>query len=94
MDSLDKPKSIVYTADQLSLYAKQAIGNPIINQALEALRINALEKIEASPARDSEDREALYWFLKALAEFKGQLRIYLTDEEKKEDNSEDKFNFA
>ena len=81
MDSLDKP--IVYTADQLSLYAKQAIANPIINQALEALRTNALDKIEASQARDKEDRESLYWFIKALNEFKGQLRIYLIDEEKK-----------
>lgn len=91
MDSSDKP--IVYTDDQLSLYAKQALTNPIINQALEALRINALEKIEASPPRDSEDREKLYWFLKALNEFKGQLRLYLIDEKKK-DNPRDKFNFA
>lgn len=92
MDSMDKP--IVYTADQLSLYAKQAIANPIINQALEALRTNALEKFEASEARASEDREKLYWFLKALNEFKGQLRIYLIDEEKKKDNPDDKFNYA
>ena len=94
MDSLDKPTPIIYTAEQLSLYAKQAIENPIINQALEDLRINALEKIEASPARDSEDREKLYWFLKALSEFKGQLQIYLIDEEKKKPNTGDEFNYA
>lgn len=89
-----KESSVIYTADQLSLYAKQAIENPIINQVLEALRTNALEKFEASEARASEDREKLYWFLKALTEFKGQLRLYLIDEEKKKDNPEDKFNYA
>lgn len=83
----------IYTADQLAFYAKQAIENPIISQALEALRTNALDKIENSPSRDTEDRERLYWFLKALNEFKGQLQIYLIDEEKK-DNPGDKFNFA
>lgn len=92
MDSLDK--SIVYTTDQLSLYAKQAIENPIINYSIEALRLNALEKFENSQARDLEDREKLYWFLKALNEFKGQLRIYLINEEKKINNPEDKFNYA
>lgn len=91
--SQESNKPTVYTAEQLSLYAKQAIDNPIINQALEALRINAFDKIEASPSRDAEDRERLYWFLKALTELKGQLRIYLIDEEKKE-VVEDKFNYA
>lgn len=89
-EELNKP--IVYTADQLSAWAKQAIENPILGKAFEDLKQIALNKFEISQARDAEGREGAYWFLKALNEFRGQLRCYLIEEKK--ENPLDKFNFA
>lgn len=89
MDFLDKK---IYTVEELSIWAKQAIENPILEKAFEDLKQSALNKFEISQARDTEGREGAYWFLKVLNEFKGQLRCYLIEEKK--GNPSDKFNFA
>lgn len=68
------------TIEELTMYAKQALENPILKIALEDLRTTAWFKFQASQARDSEAREFIYWFLKAVNEFQGQLNVYLSEE--------------
>lgn len=82
------------TVDELTMYAKQALENPILKVAFEDLKNTALLKFQASDGRDTEGREKLYWFLKALNEFVGQLNVYLSEEvvkKSKEKTEEEKF---
>lgn len=66
--------------DELIAQAKQALENPALKLAFKDLEDNAWSKFKASQGRDSEAREKIYWFLKALEEFRGQLNVYLSDE--------------
>lgn len=104
-DILDK-----LTKEQIQSFSKQLLDNPILDMAFEDLKQTALEKFQNTQARDSEGREGIYWFLKALNEVVGQLHIYLEgfglpeeekslsreEQEKKDKEIEEgnKFNFA
>lgn len=77
----------IYTKDELAMWAKHAIENPILNEIFESLKNEALKTFEDSPARDTEARESMYWFLTALRKIKGQLQFYLIEEEKKHNKS-------
>ena len=80
--------------EELAMQAKQALENPALIIAFEDLKANALYKFQISDARDKEGREGLYWFLKALEEFRGQLNIYLSEDivkKSKEQTEAEKF---
>lgn len=82
------------TVDELTMYSKQALENPALKMALNDLKEVNINKFLQSAGRDTEGREKIYWFLKALEEFKGQLNVYLSEEvvkKAKEKTEEEKF---
>ena len=84
----------VKITDELIAQAKQVVENPAFKMAFVALEESAWQKFKASQGRDSEAREKIYWFLKALEEFRGQLEIYLSEElveKSKEKTKNEKF---
>ena len=81
MDALDKEKiEAIPNKDELIAQAKLALENPALKLAFKDLEDTAWLKFKASQGRDNEGREKVYWFLKALEEFKGQLNVYLSED--------------
>lgn len=70
----------VKTTDELIAQAKQVLENPAFKMAFDDLKETNIKKILQSGGRDTEGREKVYWFLKALEELKGQLNVYLSEE--------------
>ena len=66
--------------NELVAQAKQVLENSAFKKAFEDIQNIAWEKFKGSGGRDTEGREKIYWFLKALEELKGQLTVYLSDE--------------
>lgn len=59
--------------------ARQLLGDPMIVEALQAMRETAYKNIESSSWRSRGEREELYRMLRTIAAFEKQFHKIITD---------------
>lgn len=59
------------------LFAKQALDNPVLDEAFADIKARIFSLWEISHSDKWKDREVLYCQLQALNDFRGQLENYL-----------------
>lgn len=57
--------------------ARQLIGDPMIREALDAMREDVITCIETSKFRDVDEREECYRMLRTIASFERQFKRFI-----------------
>ena len=59
------------------MHAKELLSNPVMQEALEAIRREIVDQWEAAPIRDKDGKEALWQLYKVTAKFEATLKGYI-----------------
>ena len=59
--------------------AERILNEPVVKEALAAIRQEIIDQWTATPARDTEGREWIWRHMKVAEKFEGILRSYISD---------------